>query len=384
MAYNFKIMKKILFYSDAERTGGHELISINIIKEFSKKNEVYIICSEKNTELISILRDIMNISIITIPFYSKRFQGIRSFFEFKNVKILKNILDEISPVIVISLQGNIELGSRLLLMKYRFKQNFILISYIPLTLNFSELATNYISRFLLSLKDKLNNFYYKIPDKYVVINNKSINELKARGILNVCKIENGIDFYVSSRKEQNLYVKPKERFSIAIIGRVDFKHKGQNKILDLLDKYSHSIPEIDFLIIGEGKDLKRFKKAITSKVYSKQLFFLGWLDQKTYYDLLPEIDMVLMPSNYEGLPLVLLESFYHKKNVIASRIPGIMEYLEKKNTFEGDDINELYNCILVNKISSDSLINRNYNLVLKQYSINRFLLDWVNYIEVIQ
>lgn len=83
-------------------------------------------------------------------------------------------------------------------------------------------------------------------------------------------------------------------------------------------------------IVGDGPrrtSLEHFAQAleITDVVH-----FLG--HRSDIQKILPQLDLVVLPSSYEGLPNVLLEAMAAGKPVVACRIPGVNEVVEEGKT----------------------------------------------------
>jgi glycosyltransferase involved in cell wall biosynthesis len=57
-----------------------------------------------------------------------------------------------------------------------------------------------------------------------------------------------------------------------------------------------------------------------------KIIFTGFMDD--IRDVLASIDILVIPSLQEGLPVVLLEAMAMKKPIVAANIEGIMEILE--------------------------------------------------------
>ncbi|QDV65957.1 glycosyltransferase family 4 protein [Crateriforma conspicua] len=76
----------------------------------------------------------------------------------------------------------------------------------------------------------------------------------------------------------------------------------------------------NFYLAGEGEYRQEIESLIASHDLADRIHLLGWRDDVER--LLPLMDTVVLPSRWEGMPLVLLESQACAVPVIASDIPG--------------------------------------------------------------
>jgi glycosyltransferase involved in cell wall biosynthesis len=116
---------------------------------------------------------------------------------------------------------------------------------------------------------------------------------------------------------------------------------------------------IELYVVGEGhlqKDLIELSKSlgINDKVH--------WLGKTEYIkEFLSKIDLFVLPSNYEGFGLVLLEAMVAKKPIIAANNSAIPEVLGKsyEGLFSTGDINALaqqIKTVISNKSFSERLV----------------------------
>jgi glycosyltransferase involved in cell wall biosynthesis len=87
------------------------------------------------------------------------------------------------------------------------------------------------------------------------------------------------------------------------------------------------VNNVHFIQIGrEGKNTETFKPLI--KEYGLEAFFTctGFLENAM--DLLPQLDVFLMTSEREGLPLTIYEAFLNKVPVVSTKAGGIPEAIE--------------------------------------------------------
>ena len=92
---------------------------------------------------------------------------------------------------------------------------------------------------------------------------------------------------------------------------------------------------VEFWIVGAGEERSKIEALIADKLYHVKF----WGYQKT--ELIPEIeqcvDVLLLPSNNEGLPLVLAEAISCGANAVGSNVGGIPEVLGEEDSFALDN-----------------------------------------------
>jgi glycosyltransferase involved in cell wall biosynthesis len=111
---------------------------------------------------------------------------------------------------------------------------------------------------------------------------------------------------------------------IAMIGRLA-PVKGADLFLWAAHRMLRARPELRFLVIGEGPERGALEALARELGLEGGVRFLGHRDDLP--DLLQIVDVVLMPSRHEGMPLSLLEALALGKPVVAAAVGGIPEVL---------------------------------------------------------
>jgi glycosyltransferase involved in cell wall biosynthesis len=149
---------------------------------------------------------------------------------------------------------------------------------------------------------------------------------------NICCIYNGVSDHILRKKivPSNLFagINSKYDFIILAIARLSAQKKFDLfcEIASLLNNKS-----IAFIWIGNQYQ----PDDIPENVYC-----LGSI--KNAYQYIPFVDLCILPSNYEGLPISIIESLIFSKPVIASNVGGISEILDGTNGFALENKPELF------------------------------------------
>ncbi|HET7224968.1 MAG TPA: glycosyltransferase family 4 protein [Candidatus Eisenbacteria bacterium] len=111
----------------------------------------------------------------------------------------------------------------------------------------------------------------------------------------------------------------------ACVGRLE-KQKGQDVLLDALALVRDAGLEFVVALAGEGTMRKSLETRVARLGLGERVRFLGRLDDAGA--LLAASDLVVMPSRWEGQPIVLVEAMMRGRAVVASAVGGIPEVLE--------------------------------------------------------
>ena len=89
--------------------------------------------------------------------------------------------------------------------------------------------------------------------------------------------------------------------------------------------------DVKFWIVGDGKMRAQVEPAIRSAA-GEAVVFWGNMPADDMPDVLNCVDVLVLPSRNEGLPLVLMEALRCGADVVASDVGGIAEIIGKENT----------------------------------------------------
>lgn len=111
------------------------------------------------------------------------------------------------------------------------------------------------------------------------------------------------------------------KYLIGNIGRLS-KQKGMEYYIQTIPYVIKKHPEAQFYIIGSGDEEEKLK-AMSSNIPVK---FLGY--RKDIQNLMSQLDLIVLSSLWEGLPLTPIEAFSVGKTIVATDVDGTPEIVK--------------------------------------------------------
>jgi len=207
-----------------------------------------------------------------------------------------------------------------------------------------------------------------------LINNYKVNERRIE------VIQNAVDpneFILTKTKNEvvNELKIPNDKFIIGYFGRMDFKEKGIDVLLNAFLKLTAFNQNLFLLLVGNGKDQNSIKDFVKKNNLNTMLID-AQEDISKFYQI---IDLYVLPSRIDPFPLTMLEAGLMKAPFIGSRVDGIAEMIEHEKNgllFGSDNVDDLTEQILIiirNKKLSDFLSESLNKKVLKLFTIDKFI-----------
>lgn len=140
-------------------------------------------------------------------------------------------------------------------------------------------------------------------------------------------IHNSIDPkpFIQFVSESSLPQIPRAKLIVGLIGRLH-RQKGHQHLIHVAPRIIREIPNVHFLFVGDGELKIEIKELISSRNLDKYFTLLG---NRKVKKILPVIDVVVLPSLFEGFPFVILEAMAAAKPVVASDVGGNREAIKE-------------------------------------------------------
>ncbi len=368
-------MNHILFYDDTSIFGGHQCTAIDAVKYLIENTNINIsfIFYEGNKRLCERLELINtgNHKINLYPISHKspiKYFSLEALLLIHKINKIRSLIKKILPDIVILVQGYIELCLPGLIAAK--KEKIETVSFIPMA---NKTQRKGIKKIILN---EIQEYLYSLPEKFITTSRTAKNMLIACGAKSdIFVVYYGPDirsFKIQDKQEaRNKYNIAEEDYALALVGRIQFVHKGQDFLVKTLLQHRQKLKNIKLYIVGDGADELQLRQIITSNNMSDIVKFVPWENDLSY--LYSAIDMLVIPSWFEGLPLVMLEAMYYGLPIIASNIDGMAELLPNQWLFMCGDSNALVETLLqVMQTDNSELILKNKQLIGNMFNINKF------------
>lgn len=172
-------------------------------------------------------------------------------------------------------------------------------------------------------------------DSVVAVSKAVVDDLMKRGIRKekIDLIYNGIKMNNNSHhlnilKIRQKYGFPKEAFIVGSVGRLT-KVKGHEFFIKAMPSILNEIENCHFAIAGEGPLKEDLMSLIKKNNLSNNVKLIGYTEN--IGEFLAMIDLFVMPSLSEGLPIALLEAMANGKPIIGSNVGGIPEVITSES-----------------------------------------------------
>ena len=189
---------------------------------------------------------------------------------------------------------------------------------------------------------------------------ESIKQITAKAVEDktiLVTVHSGIDVTRFTHKT-NTGILHREYFladNVRIVGNVAAlaPHKDYFTFVDTVDILKNTLSDTVYFIIGDGPEKKRIEEYIKQKKLEKIIFMTGF--RNDIADLMPEMNVMLLTSETEGLGTSILDAFACSVPVVATAAGGIPEIVIHEQTGLLGTVRDAPGlAMLVKRVMSDS------------------------------
>ena len=115
------------------------------------------------------------------------------------------------------------------------------------------------------------------------------------------------------------------------LGRL-YRQKGFDVAIAAFAKIIGEFPDARLMIAGDGPERANLERQVAAQQLGGVVEFLGWIPPDRVLSLINSVTLVVMPSRYEGLPLVGVEAALMARPIVASQVSGLSELVLHEKT----------------------------------------------------
>ncbi len=197
-----------------------------------------------------------------------------------------------------------------------------LVSYVPMAHRMAELGRSAVPG------DWVRRRLYRRPDRFIVPGRAVAGQIaEAGGRSPVAVVDNVVDPPPRPGRDAAraaLGLEQDARVAL-FLGRLDVRQKGIDTLADTIRQQAERLKGWTFLIVGGGEGAALCEQIRTELDARVAIRTIPWTERPQ--DALAAADVLLMPSRWEGVPLVMLEAMTYGLPVLASDIDVFRDYL---------------------------------------------------------
>lgn len=320
--------ERLLILHDSSEFGGHERAFLRWLSSLLADERLIaatlISPSSRFLEALQLLT-LERLRIRRNPYSKQRAEPYRAPLRFLYGRYTRALFKETMASRVLLLQGRIE--SLATPLRWLPRSAYV-VSYMPMAHSGVEMGKHVAAS---ALGDAAKRSLYRRPDRFIVPSKAVALQLKRAGATAPVSIVPNVPSAISAPVPQvearkTLGLEAKAQVAL-VMGRLDGQQKGLDRLCRDLSASAKALGDWTFRFVGEGRGSAALIEVFSST--SLRIQVRGWTSSPHLE--LSAADVLLMPSRFEGVPLVILESMQIGTPVLASDISEFRELLPAEN-----------------------------------------------------
>lgn len=323
-------MKKILFAAHSLGLGGIETALITLLEELVKKDYDITLVLEKKE---GIFLDTLNPKINVIEYSPSN----------NKIIIIRKIIN-LCKQIKFKIKYKNKFNFSAAYATYSLSNGFVArtasknsalwvhIDYLTKNENDEEKTKRYYKQLKCEKFKKIIFVSKESRDNYL----KLFPQYKEKAIY----CNNLIDGKKILEKANEKIPEQKEKLPTFInVGRHDEKQKKLTRLIEAAEQLKKEGIKFKILFVGDGQDSKQYKEMVKNKNLQETIIFLG--KKKNPYPYYKISDCVILTSDYEGYPVVFLESMILQKPLITTNVSDYEQIKDKYGIVTRKEVDQI-------------------------------------------
>jgi glycosyltransferase involved in cell wall biosynthesis len=183
----------------------------------------------------------------------------------------------------------------------------------------------------MAIYNRLDRWLLRGADRVVAVSHATAQLLQEYGIPaeRVTVIANAIDardYDLDANRDtlRRVWHIHTDDVLVGVIGRLS-PEKGHSVFIQSFKRVLKHVPRAHAVLVGEGPEEGTLRRIVQREGMEERIHFVGY--HCAMSPVFAALDLVVVPSLSEGIPLALLEALLHRKPIVATRAGGIPEVL---------------------------------------------------------
>ena len=322
-----------LFVDAIPHFGGHEVMLLRWLEELScDPNVSPRLLARAGGRLLSQSPACTRVAPIPVECTSGPWRPVRNLW--RAWRALRQALRTEHPECVVFASG--ALGYQMLLVALARLHGARVLVYVPLLDTFAAMGYRFGA-----VKDLFVRWFYgRVPHGWITISAGQAAHFRAwaRPSGPVFVLTNAVTRAIETAPRLvPRPLAPAERLRVLVLGRLDAHQKGLDLLVDHLQAASAAVQDRFLVCVtGEGPYRDALEAQLSADPLLARCLVVGaWMPAE---QAMAANDVLLMPSRFEGVPLVMLEAMALGLPVVASDLPGMRGYVRHECLFSVGDL----------------------------------------------
>ena len=322
-------------------------------------NDILCMIHPDNRQLAGKLAKIESCQILYTSCSTRPFQRMLNHVDPRGIKELHRRFEKLEAELVLCIQGDIEHSSQALIAARR--SGIECISYIALPHHRTTMGAR-----LGAWRDAMNHGLFRQPSSYIAISDSMAGILRRQGVTQpITVVPNGI-----ARPRDPAVRHPEKLTVLGMLGRIEFKQKRQDFMVRAFCEFPQAFDNCRLLIAGDGPDREALEQLVAKSPRKADIALRPWQDDINAF--FASIDLLVIPSRFEGVPLVMLEALARGIPVMGSNRDGMKDLLPESWTFETENAEALADTFSPLRNNWRPLIDPLREKILNEHSLEAF------------
>lgn len=171
-------------------------------------------------------------------------------------------------------------------------------------------------------------------------------------------------------------------FIVGNIGRLS-EQKGMEYYIKAIPDVINKHPNTKFLVVGDGEDKEKLISLVRQLKIEEYVVFMGY--RKDIQNIMSQIDLIVLSSLWEGLPLTPIEAFSVGKTIVATAVDGTTEIVEKDENgllikpYAPSEISDKINYLVDDRQKLKNLGHKAYKCFQNKFNFPVFQEKYIDY-----